>query len=60
MESGVLQATWGEAVPLLTGHLVKVVWVPHRQGPSGPRRTTTFAGAGTRSLRVKPGARCVL
>ena len=60
MESGVLQATLGEAVPLLGGHLVEAVWVPQRPGPSGPRRTTTFAGAGTRSLRVKPGARCVL
>ena len=60
MESRVLQATLGEAVPLLGRHLVEAVWVPQRQGPNGPGRTTTFAGAGTRSLRVKAGARCVL
>ena len=29
-------------------------------GPSGPRKAATFAGAGTRSLWVKPGARGVL
>ena len=28
-------------------------------GPSRSQRMATFAGAGTRSLRVKPGARCV-
>ena len=60
MESRVLQATRGEVVPLLGGHLVEAMWAPQRQGPSGPGRKTTFAGAGTRSLRVKPGARCVL
>ena len=60
MKSGGLQATRGEAVPLLGGHLVEAMWLPHRQRPSGPGRTTTFAGVGTRSLRVKPGARCVL
>ena len=59
MESNVLQATQGEAAPLLGEHLVEVVWVPQRQGPSGPGRTTAFTGAETRSLRVKPGARCV-
>ena len=57
---GVFRLRGGEAVPLLGGHLGKAVWVPQRQGPSGLRRTATFAGAGTRSLRVKPGARCVL
>ena len=60
MESEALQATWGQAVPLLGGHLVEALWVPQGKGPSGPGRTTTFAGAGTRSLRVKPGARCML
>ena len=44
-------------VPLLEGHLVETVRPP---GPNRPQRTATFAGAGTRSLRVKPGARCVL
>ena len=39
----------GEAVALLGGHLVKAVWVPQRQDPNGPGRTTAFAGAGTRS-----------
>ena len=29
-------------------------------GRSRPQKTATFTGAGTRSLRVKPGARCVL
>ena len=61
MRSGGPRATQGQAVPLLGGHLVEAVWAPlHRQSPSGPQRTTTFAGAGTRSLGVKPGARCVL
>ena len=51
------QATGEEAVPLLGGHLVEAVWPP---GPSRPQRTTTFAGGGTRSLRVKTAARCML
>ena len=29
-------------------------------GPGRPGKAAVFAGAGTRSLRVKPGARCVL
>ena len=33
---------------------------PRGKGPSGPWRTTTFTGAGTKTLRGKPGARCVL
>ena len=33
MESGVLQATRGEPVPLLGGHLVVAVWIPQRQAP---------------------------
>ena len=61
MRSGGPRATQGQAVPLLGGHLVEAVWAPPPgKGPSGPGRTTTFAGAGTKSLRVKPGARCVL
>ena len=60
LKSKGLQATWGEAVPLLEGHLVEAVWPPTGKGPSGPGRTTTFTGAGIRSLGVKPGARCVL
>ena len=61
MGSGALWATPGEVVPRLGGHLVDTVWPPHTgKGPSGPGRTTTFAGAGTRSLGVKPGTRCVL
>ena len=51
------QATRGEAVPLLEGHLVEAVRQP---GTSRPQRTATFTGTGTMSLRVKPGARCVL
>ena len=47
------RATQGKAVPLL----VETVRPP---GPSRPQKMTTFAGAGTRSLRAKPGARCVL
>ena len=50
------QATRGEEVPLLEGHLVEAVGPP---GPSRPQRTATLTGAGTRSLGVKPGARCV-
>ena len=50
----------GEAVPLLGGHLVEAAWVPQRQGPNGPGRTTTFASAGTMLLAVNPGDRCVL
>ena len=50
-------ATQGEAVPLLEGHLVDVV---RTFGPRRPQRMATVAGAGTRSLGVKPGARCVL
>ena len=57
MESGVSQTTWGEVVPLLEGHLVEAVRPP---GPSRPQRMATFAGAGTRSLRVRPGATRVL
>ena len=57
VKAGYPQATWGEVVSLLGGHLVEAVWLP---GPSRPQRTTTFAGAGTRSLKVKPGARCML
>ena len=28
-----LQTTWGEAVPLLGGHLVEAMWTPNRQRP---------------------------
>ena len=59
MKSRGLQDTQGEAVPILGGHLVEAVCLPQRQNPSGHGRTTTFAGAETRSLGVKPGARCV-
>ena len=51
------RATQGEVVPLLEGHLVETVRPP---GPSRPQKMGTFAGVGTRSLRVKAGARCVL
>ena len=51
------QVTWGKAVPLLEGHLVETVEATWSQQT---QRTATFAGAGTRSLRVKPGARCVM
>ena len=53
---GVSQATRGEVVPLLERHLVESVRSP---APSKPQRTAAFAGAGRRSLRVKPGTRCV-
>ena len=49
-------ATQGEVVPLLEGHLEAV----RPPGRSRPQRTATFTGAGTRSLGVKPGARCML
>ena len=51
------QATQREVVPLLEGYLVETVRPP---GPSRPQRMATFTGAGTRLLRVKLGARCVL
>ena len=51
------RATQGEAVTLLEGHSVEAMRQP---GPSRCQRTATFAGAGTRSLKVKAGARCVL
>ena len=60
MKSGGLHATLGEVVPLLLGHLVEAVWPPTGKGPSRPQRTTTFAVAGTRMLRVKPCSRCAL
>ena len=44
---------WDDIWYKLYGH-------PTGKVPSGPQRTTTFAGAGTRTLREKPGARCVL
>ena len=47
----------GEVVLLVEGHLVEAVRPP---GPSRPQRAATFAGARTRSLGVKPSARCVL
>ena len=50
------RATQGEVVPLLEGHLAEAVWPP---GPNRPQRTATVLGAGTRTLRLKPGARCV-
>ena len=33
VESGILQATLGEAVPLLGGHLVEAVWFPPKARP---------------------------
>ena len=43
-------------------HCWKDIWqrLLKPPGPGRPRKTATVAGAGTRSLRVKPGARCVL
>ena len=52
---GGLQATQGEAVPLLEVYLVEAGRPPY---PSSPQRTATFASATT--LMVKVGARCVL
>ena len=50
-----------EVLRVFGGYLIEAVWPPHRQSsPSRPRRTTTFAGVGTRTLRVQTGARRVL
>ena len=51
------QATEAETVPLLEGHLIHALRPP---GPRRPQRMATFAAAGSRSLGVKTGARCVL
>ena len=40
--------------------MVEAVWTPTVNGASRCQRTTKFAGARTRLLRVRPGARCVL
>ena len=49
------QATRGKAVSLLEGHLVETVEATWSQ-----QTTENIAGAATRLLRVKPGARCAL
>ena len=54
---GGCRATRGKVVSLLEGHLVETV---EATWSSRPQKMATFSGAGTRSLRVKPGARCVL
>ena len=47
----------GKAVPLLEGHWVETVEATWSQKTP---KMVTFAGAGTRSLSMKAGARCVL
>ena len=62
MGSGSLGATWGEAVPLLGGHLVEAVWLPATKGkaPGDPGEPPHSLELETRSLGVEPGARRVL
>ena len=60
MKSMGLWATWGEAVPLLGGHLVETVWLPHRQRPQWTRENNQIHWCWNKVIGVKPGTRGML